>query len=727
MGRRARPSNVWTIFRREVRDQVRDRRTLFMVFVLPLLLYPILGIGILQLSSTLGERSRTVVVLGAENLPASPALLNAARDRFEPSLFSRARDADLLKVEIPAAGSRWSRPEAAGQGVRDRLVDAVVTIPPDVRRQIEAVGTAKFPILYDSTAEPSQLTSLRVREVLERWADAIVESRLAVDHKPPGYTEPVRVAAEDVAPEGKVGVNIWARVFPFLLVIMALTGAFYPAVDLCAGEKERGTMETLLISPATRTEIVLGKFFTVMLASVMTALLNLASMGLTGVQIAAKLAELGPRSGGRMATIVAPPQPSSYFWMLLLLIPLSAFFSAICVALAVLARSMKEGQYYMTPLYLVSLPLILVTLMPEITLNLFYSLVPITGPSLLLKALILGEYATARAYFLPVILPTLVYGWIALRWAVDLFRREDVVFREAEVFDLRLWVGHLVRDKEPTPGGGSAIFCFAAMLSLAWFSIQAFGASASPLRSMVLGHLAFILGPPALLAFLLTSDPARTLRLRRPRPADLALAAGLALTLNPVVREVANEVGRIFPASEAIRSGIAAMTREIPNLGVALLVFALVPAITEEVAFRGYILSGLERTYSRRTAIVLSALLFGFFHVLLSLFQQMFGATILGLVLGLMVVRTRSLWPGVVFHFVNNALGVLTLEAASHPTLATAAGWLFRDRAEGLYRAPVVVVASALSAGLLLALWRGDGAEAAVKPARDPLTDAFGR
>src|SRR5262249_20161688 len=75
--------------------------------------------------------------------------------------------------------------------------------------------------------------------------------------------------------------------------IMALTGAFYPAVDLCAGEKERGTMETLLISPASRSEIVLGKFLTVMLASVLTALLNLVSMGLTGLRMAGQVGALG--------------------------------------------------------------------------------------------------------------------------------------------------------------------------------------------------------------------------------------------------------------------------------------------------------------------------------------------------------------------------------------------------------------------------------------------------
>ncbi len=141
---------------------------------------------------------------------------------------------------------------------------------------------------------------------------------------------------------------------------MALTGAFYPAVDLCAGEKERGTMETLLISPASRSEIVLGKFLTVMLASVLTALLNLVSMGLTGLRLARQVGTLaaspGRRAAGAAAVTLAAPTLQAAFWMLVLLIPLAAFFSAVCVALAVLARSMKEGQYYMTPLYLVSLP-----------------------------------------------------------------------------------------------------------------------------------------------------------------------------------------------------------------------------------------------------------------------------------------------------------------------------------------------------------------------------------
>src|SRR5262249_46640037 len=161
------------------------------------------------------------------------------------------------------------------------------------------------------------------------------------DRKTETYTEPIRVKADDVATAREVGGSVWSRLFPFLLVMMSLTGAFYPAIDVCAGEKERGTMETLLISPASRTEIVLGKFFTVMLASVMTAVLNLVSMGLTGVQLAHGVGAMAAVPGRRaVASVLAPPTLQAAFWMVLLLIPLAAFFSAVCLALAVLARSM---------------------------------------------------------------------------------------------------------------------------------------------------------------------------------------------------------------------------------------------------------------------------------------------------------------------------------------------------------------------------------------------------
>ena len=164
-------------------------------------------------------------------------------------------------------------------------------------------------------------------------------------------------------------------------------------------------------------------------------------------------AQAARRSAAAASSVIAPPTLQAAFWMILLLIPLAALFSAVCVSLAVLARSMKEGQYYMTPLYLVCMPLVFVTLMPGVELDLFYSLVPITGVALLLRALILGNYDVALRFFLPVLVPTLVYAAVALRWAVDQFQREDVLFRESEQFSLSAWLRHVLRDREPLPTG----------------------------------------------------------------------------------------------------------------------------------------------------------------------------------------------------------------------------------------------------------------------------------
>jgi sodium transport system permease protein len=699
-------SNVWVIFRREVRDQLRDRRTLFMIAVLPILLYPTLGLGIAQLASAYEQKPRTVVVVGAEHLPRSPALLNAARDGIDASYFETPKEATLLQVRLARAVDGWDEPARRRARLRDGEVDAVVLIPADLGQKIEAVGTARVSVVVDTAHERGQVAWERVRTVLSQWEQRIVAQRLERDRRPAEYLNPIRLRKEDVATRYEAGGTVWAQLFPFLLVMMSLTGAFYPAVDICAGEKERGTMETLLISPASRVEIVLGKFLTVLLASVATALLNLASMGLTGLQLARQFGAMRPAGvDGPMPTVITPPTLASAVWMVLLLIPLSVFFSALCLSLAVLAKSMKEGQYYMMPLYLAAMPLIFLTLVPGVELNLFFCLLPITGVALLLRALMQGEYRIAARFSLPVLIPTVLYGAIALRWAVDQFQSEAVLFREAERFDLRSWVRHLFRAKEPTPTAGEAIFCFALMLSAAWFVAQSLPLSVA---GLVIGPLAYILIPPMAMAVLMTSSPQRTLRLYWPSGRHLALAVGLALALKPLVNELRPWVEYLFPAPTALQARVGEVLATIPDLPTALLLLAAVPAVCEEVAFRGYILSGLERGRRGRSALVISALLFGFLHVLLSLFQQFFNATLLGLVLGLLALRSGSLLPGIVFHFLNNALALVSSTVAADPSQGRIVGWIFRDPKELLFQRPWVA-AGALASALLLAVLYRDG------------------
>ena len=710
-------SNVFVIFQREVRDLIRDRRTLFMIFVLPILLYPLLGIGIIQLQVAFEHKPKTVVVVGPEHLPSDPPLLNAHRSGFDASLLESLETGRLLVSVEPARGA-WLDPEIRGRAIQEHAADAVVTIPSDLRERLDRIESEPIPIAYDSINERSAITYVRLKDVIANWKKRVVASRLTRDKLPPSYTEPIQIKQVDVAPKGRRGVNIWARLFPFLLVMMSLTGAFYPAVDLCAGEKERGTMETLLISPASRAEIVMGKFLTIVLASMMTALLNLLSMGLTGVQLAHQAGAMTASHPEWLAETIAPPGLLAAFWMVLLLVPLSVFFSAICLALAMLARSMKEGQYYMTPLYLVCLPLIFLTLAPGIELNLFYSLVPVTGVSLLLRALILGEYAVAWRFFLPVLVPTLIYGAIALRWAIDQIEREDVLFREAERFDFRMWVRHLLRDKEPTPNGGEALFCFALMITLEWFLMQSLATSgrASSLTGLAAGQVGVILAPPLAMTLLLTSDPRQTLRLSWPRGRDLALAVALPLALNPLVRELGAIVDRLFPMSVALREAFGRMMGSIPNIYVGLLLLALVPAVCEEFAFRGFILSGLLHGHRRRTAIVMSALLFGFLHVLISLFQQLFNATLLGIILGMLAIRSGSILPGIVFHFLNNGLAVAQGSWLAEPSSRPIAVWLYRDLAEGHYHWWWIVLSALISGALVVNLRDGEPLE--LRPGR---------
>src|SRR6185295_4338802 len=111
-------SNVFVIFRREVRDQVRDLRTLFMIFVLPILLYPILGIGVVQFSAAFEQKPRTVLVVGAENLPQSPPLLNAKRDGFDAALFDVPDEVARLKLTFPEKEGPWLDPDYRKRAVR---------------------------------------------------------------------------------------------------------------------------------------------------------------------------------------------------------------------------------------------------------------------------------------------------------------------------------------------------------------------------------------------------------------------------------------------------------------------------------------------------------------------------------------------------------------------------------------------------------------------------------
>jgi sodium transport system permease protein len=721
-------SNVKWVFLREVRDQLRDRRTLFTIGVLPLLLYPLLGMSFLQIAQFQREHVSPVLVMGADALPDTPALF--VDGTFAES-FCSAEDAKQLSIDFDAklSGDLDAMRKEAERAVNAGEYDTVLIFPADfadrlalVRDQInarkqvaldgagstESAVTLPEPEIFVNTArEKSAMARDRVAHVLRAWRTKIVDENLRHADVPIAAIQPFQMVNKDVAQERTKRAALWSKILPFVVLIWALTGAFYPAIDLCAGEKERGTLETLLCSPAERSEIVWGKLLTVMLFSMATSMLNMLSMGLTSLFIMSQISRLG---GGQTFGIGAPPL-AAMGWLVVALIPISALFSALSLAIAAFARSSKEGQYYLMPLLMITLPLMMLPMMPGAELDLGTSLIPVTGVMLLLRALIEGQYLEALRFSLPVIGVTGLCCWFSIRWAIDQFNNESVLFREGEQWGVGLWLRHMLRDRRDTPSLGEGVMCGVLLLIIHFFATLMVGAPGSWTdfaTTTVVSLIAFIAAPALFMVIMLTRNVRKTLLLYLPRASTIPMTFLLAVCIHPLGFVFGQGVQRLYPFSEQMLQqmqqfgGLLGEMHAAVGVGAVLLVIALVPAICEEIAFRGFILSGLRHMGHRWVAILVSSVFFGATHGIL---QQSLPACAIGIVIGYVAVQTRSLLPCIILHCVYNSMSIVM--ALVIPTIiADSVGlqWLFVNSGEGwVYRTPVVIAAALLS--FLILMW----------------------
>ncbi|MFN0021759.1 MAG: ABC transporter permease subunit/CPBP intramembrane protease [Pirellulaceae bacterium] len=664
-------TNIKLIYCRELRDQMRDRRTLFTIVVLPLLLYPILAMLVFQVQQFRKEYPSKILVVGAEGLPAQPPL-------FEERRFAAAvcpeRESALLEVEISEAISRGMTDadvaSAATTDLRAGKWEAVVYFPQGFSRRLAAAqdAQAKAPeinipqpeIFVNTASDKSQVAHTRVATVLGRWRDAMIAGNLRQNNLPVTAVAPFDLANTDVAEPVQARAAVWSKLLPFVLLVWALTGAFYPAVDLCAGEKERGTLETLLSSPAKRSEIVWGKLLTVMTFSMATSLLNLASMGVTGTFIAAQLEKMATSP---LPMHIGPPPLAAIFWLVLALVPISAMFSALSLAVAAFARSSKEGQYYLLPLLMISLPLMMLSLLPNSQLEVGTAMIPLTGMMLLLRALIEGQLWEAFKY-LPIVAGiTSLSCWFAIRWAIDQFNNESVLFRESERFSLGLWMRQMLVHREDAPTVGEALFCGVLLLVIRFFSsfmLPPPEGAIDFINTTLVVQIALIATPACLMAIMLTRQPLGSLGLRAPSSwATLPAAVLLAASLHPAVQWLGFGIEAVYPKSQALKDALATLgsTMEGTPAWQLILLLALLPAVCEELAFRGFVLNGLRRTGHKWGAILVTSALFGVVHMLL---QQSLSAFLIGIVIGYVAVKTNSIWPAMLFHFTHNSLAVLS-------------------------------------------------------------------
>ena len=398
--------NIGIVYRKELMDSLRDRRTLISMVVVPILIMPLLTIGLGVLAVDIAGKAKQqipeVMILGGADSPQLMAQLTALKD-----------------IEIVP-----SRPDYADE-ISNKQIRAAVEIPPGFDAAVQSGQPVTVKIDNYQGDLNSGFATDTLRKALRDYRDATVSRRLESRGLPVTLITPFDIKDQNVAPPEKVTGAEIGGLIPYIVILLCMTGAMYPAIDLTAGEKERGTMETILSSPVSRLHLVLGKFLMVLTASLATAALAVTSMGVSfgiGRRMLMSMAS-GSDSGAMQLTITF----KSVLAVFGMVVPLAVLFSAALLAISLHAKSYKEAQSYISPL----IPIIIipagVSLLPGVELNAHLALIPVLNTSLVSKEIITGTYHWKLIVL--IFASSCAYAAIALGIAVKLFQREDVLFR----------------------------------------------------------------------------------------------------------------------------------------------------------------------------------------------------------------------------------------------------------------------------------------------------------
>lgn len=625
---------VWVIFCKELLDTLRDKRTLIAMIGVPILLYPTLALvlgelAVSQSAKVASEKSRVAIV--AEDADAISRWFDD-REKIELTLAENPDDA-LARGEI----------------------DAIVRSSGSISDTLTGQGTLTIEIEYDTTETASRNAADRVEEVLRKREKTFLKERLASASLPDSFANPIRIKFEAVEEKTKRAGFLLGSLIPGIVVLMMTLGGFYPAVDLTAGEKERGTFETLLSTPASKLDILAGKFGVVLVLSLITGLLNVLSSGLTLWIYLIQLAELFDRDSTELVFLSIPPIRIAL--MALLLLPLAFIVSALMMTVAVFARSFKDAQNYVTPLFVaITIPALIGTL-PDFELTAGTRLIPIGNVMLLVRDVMMDQAGIEDVFV--VLLSTLVYGLGAFLLAVSVFQSENVILSQERGMPFTLNRSLFGRHDTPTPGLALGIFATVMVMVMYFGSLsQAYFRHAG----LALTEYGLVLLPVLAILWYCRIRWSTALNLRG-APGLFWLGCVLAAAGWIVLSIQIGIVNARFlpppPEIEKMLLELMAPGETLPGLLLLLLLIGVTPAICEEALFRGALLSGLRGVIPNWAVVLAIGALFGMFHLTIYRFVPT-AAT--GLVLTYIALRGNSILLSGLFHALfNSALVLLEL------------------------------------------------------------------
>ncbi len=384
------------VFRKELRDAFRDRSTIFSVLVLPLVIYPVMfiGMGVLFGAQRQGEERRIAQV----------AVSGEPRDQL--LLAQLKADPRIALVDLP-------QPLPL---LQDGDIQAIIEFGP-------AGGGGRNPIsvLYDQASRSSEVARDRLRQQFEAYRHRLAAEQLFRRGLDTMLLAPLPVEYRNVASAQKMGGFVMGMILPYMIMMLVMVGALHTAMDITAGEKERRTIETLLVSGIDRRRIVAGKLLTAVVMGLITALTGLCSLGLTVLSGASIFT-----SGARHADLALAVSPAGMVLSFVTLLPTAVLLSSLLLALGCFARSVKEGNSYAQYLLMAVVMLSVVTVTPMELPDRLY-LVPVLNTALCQKELLMGVFNWAHIAM--TLLTTSLLAAVAAGVTVGLFSRERVLFR----------------------------------------------------------------------------------------------------------------------------------------------------------------------------------------------------------------------------------------------------------------------------------------------------------
>ncbi|MEC9148698.1 MAG: ABC transporter permease subunit/CPBP intramembrane protease [Planctomycetota bacterium] len=643
-------SRLARLCRKELREILRDRRTIVTLVLMPLLLYPVLSLifNKLLVSQFNPSTAPIDILVGFESELQANEFMSLVREG-EAALSAMGIAVD------PETSPQFKLVEAkeAEIAVKDGIIDVgIFQNDPQPGAEEETSNplqnNSKWELLY----RPNSLLGDQAASYFEDRLNALNNGLTLQLLKMRGLPEKLPATFEIRTLDEEVAAAVsLASFIPLMLILMTITGAVYPAIDLTAGERERGTMEALIAAPIPRLGLLLAKYVAVVFVALLTAAANLVAMTVTLSVTGLEELVFGP-DGISVGVL---------FQIFGLLILFSAFFSAILLAITSFARSFKEAQAYLIPLMLLALGPGVISLSPEIELTPSWAVTPLVNIVLLARDILAQKFNPIMSFL--VIQATILYAVAALTVAARVFGTDAILYGSQKG-----WRDFLKRPAEAqkTASISMAFFClsllfltlFYSLGLLSQFSDQTMGILA--LAYMVVSIIIFV-GIPSLLARQGHIRFRTGFALRRAKLLHWLAALFLGLSLWTLCHELvllSQWLGWVSLDEKKLSAdSLVEQWRTVPAI-LVVLAWGITPAVVEEYFFRGFLLRSLLSRLNAKNAILISAIVFGAFHVVganLLTPERFLPSTLMGLALGILAWRSNSTLPGILLHAVNNS------------------------------------------------------------------------